>query len=83
MIDYVKILQRRYEGKQWWIQDNDYATLDWLDDSPKPSKATLDGLWAEVQQEIADEAEAKQVARLALLDRLGLTEQEAQLLLGS
>ena len=28
-------------------------------------------------------AEAKQVARLALLDRLGLTEQEAQLLLGS
>ena len=31
----------------------------------------------------ADAAEAKQVARLALLDRLGLTEQEAQLLLGS
>ena len=83
MIDYVKILQRRYEGKQWWIQDNDYATLNWLDDSPKPSKATLDGLWVEVQQEIADEAEAKQVARLALFDRLGLTEQEAQLLLGS
>ena len=31
----------------------------------------------------AEAAEAKQVARLALLDRLGLTEQEAQLLLGS
>ena len=31
----------------------------------------------------ADAAEANQVARLALLDRLGLTEQEAQLLLGS
>ena len=31
----------------------------------------------------ADAAEAKQVARLALLDRLGLTEQEAQLLLES
>ena len=31
----------------------------------------------------ADAVEAKQVARLALLDRLGLTEQEAQLLLGS
>ena len=31
----------------------------------------------------ADAAEAKQVARQAVLDRLGLTEQEAQLLLGS
>ena len=28
-------------------------------------------------------AEAKQVARTAVLDRLGLTEQEAQLLLGA
>ena len=43
--------------------------------------------WAAVAQAEAqaqvDAAEAKQVARLALLDRLGLTEQEAQLLLGS
>lgn len=31
----------------------------------------------------AEEAEAKQAARQAVLDRLGLTEQEAQLLLGS
>ena len=31
----------------------------------------------------ADAVEAKQVARQAVLDRLGLTEQEAQLLLGS
>ena len=36
---------------------------------------------AEAQAQ-ADAAEAKQVARLAVLDRLGLTEQEAQLLLG-
>ena len=33
--------------------------------------------------ELAQAKSAKQVARLALLDRLGLTEQEAQLLLGS
>jgi hypothetical protein len=82
VIDYVKILQRRYQGKQWWIQENDYATLDWLDDSPKPSKATLDGLWASVQTEIADETSAKQAARQAVLDKLGLTADEAQALLG-
>ena len=37
---------------------------------------------AEAQAQ-ADAVEAKQVARQAVLDRLGLTEQEAQLLLGS
>ena len=83
MIDYAAILTRRYEGKEWTLNGDDYTGLTWLSDTAKPSKATLDGLWAEVQQEIADAAEAKQVARLALLDRLGLTEQEAQLLLGS
>jgi hypothetical protein len=34
-------------------------------------------------QELADAQTAKQVARQAVLDKLGLTEQEAQLLLGS
>jgi glycogen synthase len=37
---------------------------------------------AEAQAQ-AEALEAKAVARQALLDRLGLTEQEAQLLLGS
>ena len=83
MTDYAIVLTRRYSGKEWTLDGYDYTGLVWLSNSPKPSKATLDGLWAEVQQEIADAVEAKQVARLALLDRLGLTEQEAQLLLGS
>jgi hypothetical protein len=83
MTDYAIVLTRRYAGEQWILNGDDYTGLTWLSDSPKPSKATLDGLWAEVQQEIADEKSAKQAAREALLDRLGLTEQEAQLLLGS
>ena len=44
--------------------------------------ASLQVAQAEAQAR-AEALEAKQVARLALLDRLGLTEQEAQLLLGS
>ena len=43
--------------------------------------ASLQVAQAEAQAQ-ADALEAKQVARLALLDRLGLTEQEVQLLLG-
>ena len=45
-----------------------------------PAQARADAAEAQAR---ADAVEAKQVARLAVLDRLGLTEQEAQLLLGS
>ena len=82
MTDYTTILTRRYAGNEWILDGDDYTGLVWLSDSPKPSKATLDGLWAEVQQEIADEKTAKEVARTALLAKLGITEAEAKLLLG-
>ena len=51
-------------------------------DATSAEVAQIEARHAEAQAR-ADAAEAKQVARLALLDRLGLTEQEAQLLLGS
>ena len=76
------ILSRRYQGKNWSLVGDEYTGLTWLSDTPKPSQATLDGLWAEVQQEIADELATKNTARQALLTRLGITEAEAKLLLG-
>jgi hypothetical protein len=82
MTDYVAILSRRYAGKEWWIAGNDYATLEWLSDGSKPSKATLDGLWDSVQQEITDEATDKATAKQAVLDKLGLTADEVTALLG-
>jgi hypothetical protein len=51
-------------------------------DATSAEVAQIEARQAEAQAR-ADAAEAKQVARTALLDRLGLTEQEAQLLLGS
>jgi len=44
--------------------------------------AQIEARQAEAQAQ-AEAAEARAVARQAVLDRLGLTEQEAQLLLGS
>jgi len=82
MSDYAVILTRRYAGKQWTLDGDDYTGLTWLDDSPKPSKATLDGLWSEVQTEIADEKIAKAEAKASALAKLGLTADEAQALLG-
>jgi len=83
MIDYTAILFRRYAGKEWTLNGDEYTGLTWLSDTAKPSKATLDGLWASVQQEIADEVTNKASAREALLTRLGITAEEAQLLLGA
>ena len=52
MIDYTLILTRRYAGKQWLLDGDDYEGLTWLDSSKKPSKAELDALWSEVQAEV-------------------------------
>jgi hypothetical protein len=79
MIDYSTILSRRYAGKEWTLNGDEYTGLTWLSDSAKPSKKTLDDLWDEVQAEIASEVASRQ----AVLDRLGLSAAEVQLLLGA
>jgi hypothetical protein len=55
---------------------------DVVRDATPAEVAQIEAQQAEAQAE-AEALEAKAVARQALLDRLGLTEQEAQLLLGS
>jgi hypothetical protein len=82
MIDYTLILSRKYAGQEWILDGDDYSGLTWLSDTAKPTKTTLDNLWTTVQSEIAAEVEAKATAKAALLERLGITEEEAQLLIG-
>ena len=48
MIDYVAVLNANYPGAQWSLSGNDYATLVWYDDTPKPSQAELDAAWPQV-----------------------------------
>jgi hypothetical protein len=82
VIDYAAILTRRYAGKEWTLNGDDYDGLTWLSDTAKPTKTKLDSLWAEVQQEIANEKTAKAAVRQATLDKLGLTADEAAALFG-
>ena len=81
--DYAIILTRRYVGEEWTLNGDSYDGLTWLSEGKKPTQAELDALWADVQAEIAGEAAAKAATREALLDRLGITAEEAQLLLGA
>lgn len=43
------ILQYNYPGTQWMLTGNEYAGLEWLDETPKPTKAALEKQWPEVQ----------------------------------
>jgi hypothetical protein len=81
MIDYATILTKKYAGSEWTLSGDDYEGLTWLSNTPKPTKSTLDGLWQEVQDLIKTEAETKATQKAALLERLGITEDEAKLLL--
>ena len=81
-MDIALILEIKYAGKEWHLVGNDYEGLTWLEATGKPSEATLESLWAEVQTIVANKQTAKDVARQAVLDKLGLTQDEAQLLLG-
>jgi len=81
MIDYAAILSRRYEGKEWTLDGDDYTGLTWMSDTSKPSKATLDGFWESVQQDIAEEVTAKASAKASAIAKLGLTADEVAALL--
>lgn len=82
MIDYAAILARRYQGKLWTLEGDAYEGLNWISKSAKPTQEELESLWPEVQQEIKNEEIARETARQAVLDKLGLTADEAAALLG-
>jgi len=48
--DYTEVLNANYQGARWTLRGNDYNTLEWYDDTPKPTQAELDAAWPAVQQ---------------------------------
>ena len=71
-MDITLILSRRYVGAHWALNGHDYAGLNWLDESPKPTEAELEALWPTVQHEVAHEQveQARQVAYQQTADPL-------------
>ena len=64
MTDYAAVLSAIRPGAEWTLDGDDYAGLTWLDDSPKPTKKTLDDAWPQVQYDLAyADVEAKRRAR--------------------
>ena len=79
MTDYTAVLLATHPGAQWSLSGNDYDTLIWHDNTPKPTQAELDAAWPAVQQARQDAVAAKQAARQSAIDKLaalGLTVDE-------
>jgi hypothetical protein len=80
MMDIAQILSRKFPDNEWTLNGDDYAGLVWLSTNPKPTEKKLQDLWSIVQQEIIDEKSIKATAKAALLERLGISAEEADLL---
>jgi hypothetical protein len=48
MTDYAAVLTANYPGKEWSLDNNDYATLVWLSAGTPPTQAELDAEWPQV-----------------------------------
>lgn len=80
MINYALILTENYAGNEWALSNNDYATLQWLSNTQKPTKAELDALWEPTIAALDAAEQAKVTAKQSALSKLmalGLTEEEA------
>lgn len=79
----VKAIQSLRPGSEFVIMDNDYSTIVW--NTLEGKAPTAKEVEAEVERlkakDIADAAN-REAAKAALLERLGITEEEAKLLLG-
>ena len=80
-MDIPAILTDKYPGTFWMLDGDDYEGLEWLDDSPKPTKKALEALWPEVQHARAIQAVeiARQVAYVETADPLFFQYQRGEM----
>jgi hypothetical protein len=80
-MDISLILATNYPGTQWALSGNEYSGLEWLDESPKPTKASLEKQWADVEykSEVAKVSELRRAAYTVESDPLAFKYQETEL----
>jgi len=78
----TKAIQALNPALDFRIENNDLETLESLNGEALPEIKDIKAKAKVIEQEEITAAEAKAVTRAALLDRLGITAEEAALLLG-
>jgi len=77
----VKALNNLVPDAKWSLLGNDYADLVWLSEGYKPSVADLEKEIAAIPGKEAQAKAAADAKKAALLVKLGITADEAALLL--
>ena len=81
MITTADAIQALRPGSEWTMSGDDIEGIIWHTPDVEPlTRAEVDAEIARLEQAAVDEAAAKAAARAALLERLGITEDEAALL---
>jgi hypothetical protein len=79
----AKAINKLRPTAEFSFTDNDYGTIQWdVLEGEAPTKAEIEAAIEEVKADEIAELEAKATQKAALLDRLGITAEEAELLLG-
>ena len=79
----VKAIKKLKPTAEFSFTDEDYSTVQWdVLEGKAPTQKQIDDAIKQVKAEEIAEAEANAAQRQAILDKLGLTADEAQLLLG-
>jgi hypothetical protein len=79
----VRAIRKLRPNAEFSFQEDDYSTIKWdVLDGDAPTQSEIDAAIEQVKADEITEAAAKETARQALLTRLGITAEEAQLLLG-
>lgn len=78
----AKAINKLRPTAEFSFTDNDYGTIQWdVLEGEAPTKAEIEAAIEEVKADEIAELEAKATQKAALLDRLGITQEEASLLL--
>ena len=78
-----KAIKKLKPTAQFSFTDDDYSTIKWdVLDGDAPTQSDIDEAIEQIKADEITEAEAKAAAKAALLERLGITQEEANLLLG-
>jgi len=81
-IELVKAIKHLKPNSEFSFTDDDYSTIVWDQlEGDAPTKKDIDAAIKQIKADELTEAATKAAAKSALLDRLGITEDEAKLLL--
>ena len=73
----LSVLMNFYGDKTWHLSGNEYAGLEWLDDSPKPTEAEIQELESKSDAfEIAMQEIAELKAKLVATDYVALSDYD-------